>query len=276
MKGVCPVWTPFFMSLAFRNAILGILSKLAIYDLCCVKTIRLIARLCFFLVFTTAIVAEIWLRNKLWGEDIRRSMRIRRRWARKLLRGVGLSITIEGTPPLKPCLIVSNHRSYLDPILMLCDVPGYPVAKAELANWPLIGKGAKMAGILYLKRENAGSRSSTLRQMLDKIEAGFPVIIFPEGTTSDMPDSLPFKLGAFKLAAQSNIPVVPTAIIYADKRDYWVAQESFLTHAKRRFGSPKIEVKLCYGLEMYHENPETLLLQSKTWIDSVLLKAHQG
>ena len=128
-----------------------------------------------------------------------------------------------------------------------------------------------MAGILYLKRESAGSRSSTLRQMLDKIEAGFPVIIFPEGTTSDLPDSLPFKLGAFKLAAQSNIPVVPVAILYADERDYWVAQESFLTHARRRFGAPKIEVKLCYGPEMRQENPEILREQSKAWIDGVLL-----
>ena len=235
------------------------------------KTIRLATRLLFFIVYTALIVAEIWLCNKIWGEDIRRSMRVRRRWARNLLDGVGLSITTTGTAPTHPCLIVSNHRSYLDPILMLRDVPGYPVAKAELANWPIIGKGAKMAGILYLKRESAGSRSSTLRQMLEKIESGFPVIIFPEGTTSDIPGALPFKSGAFKLAAQSDIPVVPVAIVYADKLDYWVAQESFLTHARRRFGTPKTEIKLFYGPEMQGKETEVLLSNAHQWIESVLL-----
>ncbi|MDO8366584.1 MAG: lysophospholipid acyltransferase family protein [Saprospiraceae bacterium] len=217
-------------------------------------------------------MAEIWIRNRFWGEDIHRSMRVRRRWARNLLQGVGLSVTTEGKAPDYPALIVSNHRSYVDPILMLRDVYGYPVAKAELAKWPIIGKGAKMAGILYLRRESAGSRSGTLRQMQEKIEAGFSVIIFPEGTTSALPSTLPFKKGAFKLAAQANIPVVPVAIVFADDRDFWVGKDSFLSHAKRRFGERKIDVKLCYGLEMRSEDPEVLLTKSQNWIDATLVE----
>ncbi|MBC7775927.1 MAG: 1-acyl-sn-glycerol-3-phosphate acyltransferase [Phycisphaerae bacterium] len=235
------------------------------------KTLRLVARFLFFAVYTALIVLEIWLRNLLWGADIRRSMRVRRRWARNLLKAVGLSVKTEGKVPDFPCLIVSNHRSYLDPILMLRDVYGYPVAKAELANWPIIGKGAKMAGILYLRRESAGSRSGTLRQMSEKIKAGFPVIIFPEGTTSALLGTLPFKKGGFKLAAQANIPVVPAALVFADKRDFWVEKESFLAHAKRRFGERKIAVKLCYGPEIRSDDPNVLLTRSQEWIDSVLV-----
>ncbi len=235
------------------------------------KTLRLVTRFLFFAVYTALIVWEIWLRNLLWGADIRRSMRIRRRWARNLLRGVGLSIKTEGAVPDFPCLIVSNHRSYIDPILMLRDVYGYPVAKAELANWPIIGKGAKMAGILYLRRESAGSRSGTLRQMLEKINAGFSVIIFPEGTTSGLPGTLPFKKGGFKMAAQENIPVVPVALVFADERDFWVEKESFLSHARRRFGEPRINVKLCYGPEIKSDDPNILLSMSQNWIDSFLV-----
>ena len=234
------------------------------------KTLRLVVRFLIFVVYTSLIVLEIWLRNLLWGEDIRRSMRVRRRWARNLLQGVGLRVKTEGVVPNFPCLIVSNHRSYLDPILMLRDVYGYPVAKAELANWPVIGKGAKMAGILYLKRESAGSRSGTLRQMLEKIEAGFSVIIFPEGTTSALPGTLPFKKGGFKLAAQARIPVVPIALIFADERDYWVGKDSFLSHARRRFGEREIEVRLCYGPKFYSDNPDDLLSKSQNWIDAKL------
>ncbi|MFN0036576.1 MAG: lysophospholipid acyltransferase family protein [Saprospiraceae bacterium] len=234
------------------------------------KTIRLVFRFLFFAAYTTLIVAEIWLRNLLWGRDMRRSMRVRRRWARNLLSGVGLSVETEGDIPHFPCLIVSNHRSYLDPILMLRDVDAYPVAKAELANWPLIGKGAKLAGILYLRRESAGSRSGTLRQMMEKIEAGFSIIIFPEGTTSALRGTLPFKKGAFKLAAQGLIPVVPVALLFADERDFWVGQDSFLTHAKRRFGEKKIAVKLCYGPEIRSDDPEVLISESKAWMDGIL------
>lgn len=234
------------------------------------KTFRLVARFLFFVGYTTLIVAEIWLRNLLSGRDMRRSMRVRRRWARNLLQGIGLSVKTEGAAPNFPCIIVSNHRSYLDPILMLRDVDGYPVAKAELANWPLIGKGAKLAGIFYLRRESAGSRSGTLRQILEKIDAGFPIIIFPEGTTSALQGTLPFKKGVFKLAAQANIPVVPVALVFADKRDFWVGKDSFLSHARKRFGEKRIAVKLCYGPEFKNEDPEVLLLSSKNWIDGIL------
>ncbi len=197
-------------------------------------------------------------------------MRVRRRWARNVLSGVGVSIETLGDPPDFPCLIVSNHRSYLDPILMLREINGYPVAKAELAKWPVIGKGAKMAGILYLRRESAGSRSGTLRQISGRIEAGFPVIIFPEGTTSGLNGTLPFKKGAFKLAAQANIPVVPVAIVFADERDFWIGKISFLGHAKKRFGEPRIRVTLCYGTAIRNSDPDMLMLESQTWINGVL------
>jgi 1-acyl-sn-glycerol-3-phosphate acyltransferase len=153
---------------------------------------------------------------------------------------------------------------------MLQDVPGYPVAKAELSRWPLIGKGAKMAGILYLRRESAGSRTGILRQMLEKMEAGFPVIIFPEGTTSGVKGTLPFKKGGFKLAAQANIPVVPVAIVFEDEKDFWIGKETFLSHAKRRFAVPKISVSIFYGSELRSEDPEILLDESQRWIDSLL------
>ncbi|MDX1911989.1 MAG: lysophospholipid acyltransferase family protein [Saprospiraceae bacterium] len=234
------------------------------------KTIRLLLRFLFFAGYTTLIIAEIWLNNLLNGRDMHRSMRIRRRWARRLLQGIGLRVEVSGTPPKVPCLIVCNHRSYLDPIILLRDVDAYPVAKAELAKWPLIGKGAKLAGIMYLRREHAGSRMGALRQMQEKIAEGFPVIIFPEGTTSSLNGTLPFKKGGFKLAAQAHIPIVPVALVFADKKDFWVGKTSFLAHARRRFGEKNIDVKLIYGTELRADDPEVLLTTSKSWIDHQL------
>lgn len=244
-------------------------------DICPVKTLRLMLRSFFFVGYTLIIVAEIWARNTLQSPDIRRSMRIRQRWARRLLAGLGLEIKIEGPIPVVPCLLVANHRSYLDPILMLQHVDAYPVAKAELASWPLIGKGAKMAGILYLRRESAGSRTGILRQMSLKLIAGFSVIVFPEGTTSSLPNTLPFKKGAFKLAAQENFPILPVAIHYADSRDFWIGKTTFLAHARRRFGERKISVILHYGPEMRSNSADELIEKSQHWIDETL-RLHQN
>jgi len=237
-----------------------------------VKNLRLAWRLFFFIFYTTAIVVEIWLRKNLFGADMRAAMRVRRRWARNLLSGVGVRLENEGVAPDFPCLMVSNHRSYLDPILMLTEVDCYPVAKAELANWPLIGKGAKSAGILYLRREHSGSRVNTLRLMEEKVREGFSVIIFPEGTTSGLPGTLPFKKGVFQLAAKSSLPVVPVALVFADKKDFWLGKQTFLSHAGRRFREKEISVKVCYGPVLQNSDPEDLLAQARNWIENRLLQ----
>ncbi len=197
-------------------------------------------------------------------------MRVRRRWARRLLYGVGVRLEITGTPPDFAALLVANHRSYLDPIFMLCDLDALPVAKAEVANWPVLGKGAAMAGILYLQRDHSGSRAQTLRQIEDKIVEGYSVILFPEGTTSSLPGTLPFKKGAFQLAAKSGLPVVPVALCFADERDFWVEKETFLAHAGRRFREKTINIKVCYGPAFYNEDKDVLIEQTKAWIDDQL------
>jgi 1-acyl-sn-glycerol-3-phosphate acyltransferase len=236
-----------------------------------VKPIRPIWRFLYFAFYTFIIVAEIWLRNRLQGVEVRRAMLIRRRWANHLLKGIGVELNTFGEAPNSPCIIVANHRSYLDPILMLREVDAYPVAKAELANWPVIGKGAKLAGILYLKRESVKSRAGTLIQIQQVIDAGFPVLIFPEGTTSGLPGALPFKKGIFQMAAKAQIQVVPVAVCFKDARDFWVGRESFLKHAARRFQEKSIQVTLHYGPPMLSDNPESLRINTQAWIEEKLL-----
>lgn len=235
-----------------------------------VKTIRSLWRLLFFVIFTTRIVAEIWLRNTIQGVDLHRSMRVRRYWARRVLQGVGVRITTKGDPPAYPCLMVANHRSYLDPIIMLCDVDAWPVAKAELAGWPVIGKGAQMAGILYLRREDVKHRASILDKIAGTIHKGFPVILFPEGTTSDLTGTLPFKKGGFVVAAKHGFKVVPAALVFADKRDFWVGKDTFLQHATRRFKEKYINIQVVYGPAIQHEDAAILNEMAHEWINQCL------
>jgi 1-acyl-sn-glycerol-3-phosphate acyltransferase len=234
------------------------------------ETIRITWRLIFFVAYTTRIVAEIWLRNVFQGQNTMRSMRIRRRWAGNLLKGVGLRITVEGEPPQYPCLLVGNHRSYVDPILVLRDVFAWPVAKAEVADWPVLGRGAQMAGILYLKREDGRDRAAVLNKIGATIQQGYAVVLFPEGTTGGQDGTMPFKKGGFVMAVKNNIPVIPVAICFADPADYWVGQESFLQHAGRRFRQPEISVKICYGPALRNNDADQLLEQCQSWINDRL------
>jgi 1-acyl-sn-glycerol-3-phosphate acyltransferase len=239
-----------------------------------VRILRLLWRVSFFAVFTFLIVFRIWIGRVLFQENMHQAMSIRQKWARTLLDRVGVDLKVVGRAPTSSCIIVANHRSYLDPILMLCHLYAYPVAKAELANWPLIGKGAQLAGILYLKREHSGSRANTLKLMTQKLEEGFSIIIFPEGTTSDLQGCLPFKKGSFQVASRLNAAVVPVAIHYPDSADFWVGSESFLAHGFRRFQQKKINVTLFYGPELRHSDAEELRTQSKQWIENQLIESN--
>ncbi|MEZ4920574.1 MAG: lysophospholipid acyltransferase family protein [Saprospiraceae bacterium] len=240
------------------------------------RYLRLIWRLLVFGWLTFDVVFRIFIRARFLGTKRPEILRMRRRWARRLLPAVGVQITQFGQPPELPCLLVSNHRSYLDPIVVLCETDAFPVSKAEVEKWPLIGYGAKMAGMLYLKRNNTGKRASILRAMEQTIKSGYPVLLFPEGTTSDLNGVLPFKLPAFVRAVKEQLPVAPIALRFGDPRDYWVLQESFLTHAARRFGEPEIRVEIHYGPIMHSENPEELLNLCRNWIEAIVRDPDQN
>jgi 1-acyl-sn-glycerol-3-phosphate acyltransferase len=234
------------------------------------KKIRLAARFLFFLSYTGGIVAEVTLRSKVLGQSVRQIMPVRRRWARYLLHYTGVRIRLEGEIPRYCCLIVSNHRAHLDPLLILRDVDAYPVAKAEIANWPLIGAGGRMAGMLFVQRDDPGSRVATVRAIAKVLKSGYPLVIFPEGDTSALDGTLPFKRAVFELAARMQVPVVPVALCFADERDCWVGQESFLSHAARRFSEKEMPVTVCYGPPIRHTDAGILMQSARQWIDDTL------
>ncbi|MFQ5446551.1 MAG: lysophospholipid acyltransferase family protein [Saprospiraceae bacterium] len=116
--------------------------------------LRAIKRGLIFLCMTAGTVARLSVRPAFRGFDIEWALRIRQGWVRKVLRVLGVEVEMTGQPPEGPVVFIGNHRSYLDPVVALRDVMALPVAKAEVASWPLIGYGAKISGILYVKRES--------------------------------------------------------------------------------------------------------------------------
>jgi lyso-ornithine lipid O-acyltransferase len=234
------------------------------------KTLRALGRLLYFAAYTSLRISQIILLNLFKGEDVRRAMRVRQSWARHLLPAIGIRIEVRGQAPDFPCILMGNHRSYLDPAILVRDVIGYPVSKAEVANWPIVGYGARVTGVFFLQRESQSSRKVTLNGIEEKVKSGFPVILFPEGTTHSEPTTKPFRAGGFKLAASAGIPIVPVAIDYRSPDDHWIGNDTFLGHFVRRFGEPHMDVRVHFGEAIQNEDADNLLQRTQTWIDAEL------
>lgn len=119
----------------------------------------------------------------------------------------------------RPYIYVSNHTSFLDlPGLRLL-IPGEfrPIAKKELLKLPLFGLIVRTATIV-VDRSNAQSRKQSMDRMREILTMGVPALIFAEGTQNRSTEILqPFKDGAFRIAVDTQLPIVPLIIIGAGK-----------------------------------------------------------
>ncbi|TNE63641.1 MAG: 1-acyl-sn-glycerol-3-phosphate acyltransferase [Bacteroidetes bacterium] len=234
-----------------------------------IKRLRATFRLLYFAGFLVAIILYVqWLR--WWsGVDMTRFLLIRQRWTRNhLLPTLGVRMQVEGTPPDFPCIVMCSHRSYIDPAVICRDVLGFPVSKAEVSHWPLLGKGAKLTGILFVKRESDTSRRNTLQAIGEKVQEGYPVILFPEGTTHDMPHTSALAPGGFFLAAREDLPIVPVALEFSTAKDYWIGSDTFVPHFLERFGEKHMDVRVRYGPTLRDNDGEALLKATQSWMDA--------
>jgi 1-acyl-sn-glycerol-3-phosphate acyltransferase len=142
----------------------------------------------------------------------------------------GLRPQVVGTPPSGPCVLVANHITYFDPVVIASLLPLTAVAKREVLHWPVVGELARKLGTLAVTREDTHSGARCLREVLRSLEQGVSVLVFPEGTTTQGGRVLPFKRGAFGAAAVAGVPVVPVSIQYDRPNVAWVGEDSFLPH----------------------------------------------
>jgi lyso-ornithine lipid O-acyltransferase len=163
----------------------------------------------------------------------------------------GLSIEVAGELPRQPCVAVANHVSYLDPIAFLALAPALPVCKGEVERWPLIGAAARATGVLLVDRECAWSGARLLRRALAALDAGASVLNFPEGTTSDGSEVLPFRRGIFGAARLARVPIVPVAFAYADPDSAWTGDQTFIPHYLRTAARERVEVRVSFGRALW-------------------------
>ena len=112
-------------------------------------------------------------------------------------------------------LLFPNHISYLDIFVMEAVTPTRFLAKEAIKSWPVVGQAATGIGCVYVKRSDKGSRYQA-REAIANAETFPPVTLFPEGKRGPGNELLPFRYGAFEIAASTNKPYLPCAIIYDD------------------------------------------------------------
>lgn len=241
------------------------------------QPLRAALRLLYFIGFAVALIVRVQIHFWWHGEDMHWSLRLRQRWTRRhLLPALGMRLRIEGRPPAGPCLVVSNHRSYIDPALISTEVLGFPLSKAEVAHWPLVGRAIRQTGVLLVQRENTQSRKNALAAIAVKLREEYPVILFPEGTTHADAQTRDFRPGAFKTAIEEGVPIVPVALDYRDAGAYWIGDDTFLPHFVRCFGKRYNDAIIHFGPPIRTTNTEEAIATTRAWIDEHLRRIRQN
>lgn len=123
---------------------------------------------------------------------------------RLVMRTADIRVRIHGPVPARGSLIISNHVSWLDIVLIGSVMPVNFVAKADIAQWPLFGVLAKVARTIFIERERRSDAMKQRNAMQQRLAEGERVVLFPEGSTSDGTIVQPFK-SALLSAAETKI-----------------------------------------------------------------------
>lgn len=169
-----------------------------------------------------------------------------RKWGRNNIRANRLVVTVSGAEriPAGPCVFVANHVSFVDIWVLLASLPGTVrfLAKRELLHVPIFGWAMRQAGHIPIDRQNRSRALDACGEAGTQIRNGTSAIVFGEGTRSRTGQLLPLKKGAFVLAIQAQVPIVP---VFLDGT-YAVLPKGTLAlkrHPIRMFVGPPISVE---------------------------------
>jgi len=210
------------------------------------ENLRFAARVAAFAVNTIA----CWTGMELAGLVMFKRKRIEvintwvSRWARINLWIYGIKTEVHGPHveggQLYPALgaggvgriFVANHSSGLDIPIILSVAEAHCISRHDIANWPLIGRGARRVGTLFVDRASRRSGASVLKEVDQALTRGEGVAMFPEGTSYAGDEVYEFRNGAFNAARRAGAEIVPLGIAYSDDAAYY-QNVAFMTHIKR-------------------------------------------
>ncbi|MBN2655174.1 MAG: 1-acyl-sn-glycerol-3-phosphate acyltransferase [Nitrospirae bacterium] len=183
-------------------------------------------------------------------------------WAKCCCRALAINAKADGQFKKETHgFIVSNHISYTDIFVIASMLPCAFLSKEDVRRWPIIGLLSILAGTVFIDRSSKSGIPSAIKGLNRKLNAGLNVVVFPEGTTSDSTDVLPFKSSFFELPLIMDCPIVPVSIRYSaplpeDAKNIvaWHGNEPFLRHFWRLLGCKTISVNVYFSPQLSHSD----------------------
>ena len=158
---------------------------------------------------------------------------------------MGVRLDCRGPRPVEG-LVCANHLSYLDILVCAAAAPCVFVSKIEIRRWPLFGFFARAAGTIFIDRQSRASTDAVAQQIGAVFATGVPVLLFPEGTSTDGSRVLRFHPSLLDPAVRSQTPIAAAALGYrarsVPERDLcWFGDAAFLPHLLRTLTRARLE-----------------------------------
>lgn len=134
--------------------------------------------------------------------------------ARAALAVLGIRVSVRGRSPRPGSLLVADHVSWLDVVVLLAATPARLIAKREVRDWPAVGVLGAASGSLFVDRSRPRRLPTTVAEVAAALRAGDSVAVFPEGTTSCGVAAQSWRPAMFQAAVDAGALVVPVAIAY--------------------------------------------------------------
>lgn len=221
---------------------------------------KALAILFCFLVFFCAVLALSFV--CLFSKPVskrRLASRLIRVFCSCLVRILNIRLTVRGSLSVearsKGVFLVSNHLSYVDGFILGSLFPVIYISKSEIKKWPLIGLMTDFSGTLFIDRKRKNHVAEYIDEIAGTLSAGANVLYFPEGTSTNGEELLPFKAAFFEAPIVAGAPVVPVSLAYTaidgkplakDNRDkiYWYGDMTFAGHFFRLMCCSSIEARV--------------------------------
>ena len=234
------------------------------------KNIRATIRVILFisatlLLYGTWFVLRVFIPNKTYWRQLAFES-----WTKAFVWISGMEIEVIGVPPKPPFFLVTNHLGYVDIAALRATVEGIFVAKAEVKSWFLAGRIVRDMGIIFIDRKNRRDIPRAGEEIIQKLNDGEGVIVFPEGTSTKGEDVLPFNSSVLEFASKTDLPVSYASIGYrtedgdppASTMVCWWEDISFMQHLYRLFTLKRFTAILDFGEESV-VNPDRKLLAAE-------------
>jgi 1-acyl-sn-glycerol-3-phosphate acyltransferase len=195
------------------------------------------------------------------------------------LRQIGVQLQSQGTPPTTG-VVISNHLTYMDILLLSSLAPCCFLSKAEVRRWPFLGWIAQTGGTIFLNRRNPAALLRANDELRTRVAEGVLVALFPEGTTSDGSAVLPFHASLFQVAVESDVPLTAAYITYhlhegslAEDVCYW-RDMTLMPHLWNLLAKPALQAFVTFGATErgFHDRKEAA---ERMYARVTALAAHQ-